>query len=650
MIILYMIHVVIHYKIGFRVYLFVLLLVPYLGFGQLCPPNLDAEFGDFANWQCYGGTVAAGGNTNVISVNSSGPLSNQHLVYSNQVTSVDAYGQFPLSCPNGSGYSIKLGNDEGGKFAERVSYTFNIPANANEYSLLYWYAVVFQNPNHEEYQQPRFMAKVYDESSGEEITCASFTYVGSSGLPGFQQSSVNHEIIFKSWTPVTVNLNGLADHRIKIEFTTSDCTQGGHFGYAYVDVNSSCTQPVKGATYCEGVDAITLQAPFGFKNYAWLTASGQFLSDDQTLNLSPPPADGTKLLVALQPYDGFGCVDTLSTIISQVAQPIANAGPDAFVCENSAVQMGTQQNNAWQYQWIPSTGLSNPTGGITLTKPKASTLYKLAVTDSTGGCTVWDSVLLTILRTPVSDFDVQGTCEDLPTKFINRTVYTGTSPINYEWIPMPGDTIRSSEPIYTFPTAGLYSVQLRAFSQQCPNDISNSVKSILIAEPPTGKRAIINAVLNRPAELSTENKGVAYQWSPASYLNNSQAEKPIFTSSQSTLYEVLVRNSAGCTVKDTVEVRLFKEANIWVPTAFTPNGDGKNDQLRPVLVGVRKFISFKVWNRMGEMVFQTSREGEGWKGCFNGKVQDTANFVWIVEAISVTGERIFKKGNAVLIR
>ncbi len=73
---------------------------------------------------------------------------------------VDPYGGFPVNCPNGSGYSIRLGNNSGGGQAEGISYEFTIPANENSYSLIYHYAVVFQAPNHRENEQPRMEIEV----------------------------------------------------------------------------------------------------------------------------------------------------------------------------------------------------------------------------------------------------------------------------------------------------------------------------------------------------------------------------------------------------------------------------------------------------------------------------------------------------------
>ncbi|MFX9184989.1 hypothetical protein ABTN69_19445, partial [Acinetobacter baumannii] len=91
---------------------------------------------------------------------------------------------------------------------------------------VYWYAVVFQNPGHAPNEQPRFTVEVLDLTTNSQVQCGSFTYVVSANLPGFEESTVGTTIMYKKWTPVTVNLSKLAGHTIQLKFATADCTRG----------------------------------------------------------------------------------------------------------------------------------------------------------------------------------------------------------------------------------------------------------------------------------------------------------------------------------------------------------------------------------------------------------------------------------------
>ncbi|MGI4729922.1 MAG: gliding motility-associated C-terminal domain-containing protein, partial [Janthinobacterium lividum] len=229
---------------------------------------------------------------------------------------LDPYGKFPMTCPNGSLYSLKLGNDGTGAQAERVSYTFTVPNNQT-YSIIYDYAVVFQNPDHAEYEQPKFTARVFDVASSQYVSCGSFEFVASSGLPGFQQAASGGSVFYKPWAPITINLFGYAGKTLRLEFTTNDCTRGGHFGYAYIDVNENCASPITGNTYCAGTSVLKMSAPAGFKEYYWYNYDfSKVLGNSNMLTVSPAPPDGTHYALRIVPYPGLGCEDTLYTTIN----------------------------------------------------------------------------------------------------------------------------------------------------------------------------------------------------------------------------------------------------------------------------------------------------------------------------------------------
>jgi gliding motility-associated-like protein len=98
-------------------------------------------------------------------------------------------------------------------------------------------------------------------------------------------------------------------------------------------------------------------------------------------------------------------------------------------------------------------------------------------------------------------------------------------------------------------------------------------------------------------------------------------------------------------------VTIFKTGpEIFVPKAFTPNGDGLNDIIRPICVGIKQLNYFRVFNRWGQMVYHTSEFGKGWDGTIHGVPQGVANFVYLAQGIDYLGNTIFRKGNVVLIR
>jgi gliding motility-associated-like protein len=148
--------------------------------------------------------------------------------------------------------------------------------------------------------------------------------------------------------------------------------------------------------------------------------------------------------------------------------------------------------------------------------------------------------------------------------------------------------------------------------------------------------------------------GISYIWSPPTGLSNLLISNPIGiydSEIDSVRYKLVVTDQAGCTDSAFVLVKVFKtNPYIFVPSAFTPNGDGLNDIIRPIAVGIKQIKYFSIYNRWGQMVFTTTTNGQGWDGKIAGKPQNSGVFVWMVSAIDYIGKPIFLKGTVTLIR
>jgi gliding motility-associated-like protein len=160
-------------------------------------------------------------------------------------------------------------------------------------------------------------------------------------------------------------------------------------------------------------------------------------------------------------------------------------------------------------------------------------------------------------------------------------------------------------------------------------------------------------VVGEPLQFNASG-GISYQWTPATSLSNSTISNPRAEydgSFDSIRYYLVVKDENGCSDEAQVSVRIFKtNPQIFVPTAFTPNGDGINDVFKPIPVGITTFEYFRVYNRWGQLVFSTSRSGAGWDGRIGGKDQGTGTFVWLVKGTDFTGKLVFAKGTVTLIR
>lgn len=119
-------------------------------------------------------------------------------------------------------------------------------------------------------------------------------------------------------------------------------------------------------------------------------------------------------------------------------------------------------------------------------------------------------------------------------------------------------------------------------------------------------------------------------------------------------YYIKASNNNGCvTIKPvTVTTRqdCLSDGKVFVPTAFTPNNNGKNDLLRPILYAIAELHYFKIYNRWGQLVFETNTIGKGWDGIFKGSAQPSETYSWILECVDKNGDLIKQSGKSLLIR
>jgi len=115
-------------------------------------------------------------------------------------------------------------------------------------------------------------------------------------------------------------------------------------------------------------------------------------------------------------------------------------------------------------------------------------------------------------------------------------------------------------------------------------------------------------------------------------------------------YILNVSNNEGCIGKDTLVIKVYKGPEVYVPNAFTPNNDGHNDLFRLVAPGIKTLYFLKVFNRWGQLVFETSNLKKGWDGRTNGQLQPAGAYVWMLKAEDQDNRSISKKGTLMLIR
>lgn len=141
----------------------------------------------------------------------------------------------------------------------------------------------------------------------------------------------------------------------------------------------------------------------------------------------------------------------------------------------------------------------------------------------------------------------------------------------------------------------------------------------------------------------------SHYWSPDRFLDNANNWDVNSRPNEDITYQLYAINDLGCEALDTLHIRI-KPAELLIPTAFSPNGDGVNDVYRVVKENVSEFL-FQIFNRWGEKVFETTDVEEGWDGVYKDVPQPMDVFTWQVWfKLSGSNQKKFKSGNVTLVR
>ncbi len=242
--------------------------------------------------------------------------------------------------------------------------------------------------------------------------------------------------------------------------------------------------------------------------------------------------------------------------------------------------------------------------------------------------------------------------------FNTTAILNGSGGSIYHWSPsLYLSNPNIANPIVSLPTAGIYSYVLNVENGVgCKSLISDTVKITILPKLQIFAGNDTTISINQQLQLNAieivPSSFVNYIWSPGFGLNSSVIKNPILSLNATGMYTYTVvgSNAIGCNATDAIIVKIFKGPEIYVPTAFTPNGDGTNDIFIPTYVGIKELKFFSVYNRFGQIVYTTKNQNQGWNGLFKGTLQNNEAFVWQVEGIDFDGKTIFRKGTVILAK
>jgi gliding motility-associated-like protein len=387
-------------------------------------------------------------------------------------------------------------------------------------------------------------------------------------------------------------------------------------------------------------DAVTLQAS-GQGVFSWTPTFNMVNANTATPTVNP--TNTTTYTVKL---DEQGCLNTDTVRVRVVTFVTLNEMRDTTICRTDDVQLQIQSDGL-QYQWSPAPQVNNPNIPNPIGISGNTTIY--SVLARIGSCTAQRDIGVTAVPYPVANAGADTTiCYNT-----DAVLHGSHDGLTYAWSPVSSLTNATSlsptahPPLTTRYILTVYDIK------GCPKPGRDTVFVNVLPKirPFAGNDTMV--VVGQPLQLNAEG-GVRYEWQPPTGLTNPSIKNPIGryeAEIDSVRYLVQVFNEAGCVDTDYVKVTVFKtNPYVFVPTGFTPNGDGLNDEVKPVAVGIKTIKYFTIFNRWGQMIFTTTTNGKGWDGSLGGTPQGSNVFVWMVSAVDYLDKPIFLKGTVTLIR
>ena len=394
--------------------------------------------------------------------------------------------------------------------------------------------------------------------------------------------------------------------------------------------------------------------------YEW---TGSNNLDDPTL---PNPTITTNLTTVLTAnISGVNGVDTCfaSMQVMVIVNPLIllRTDPQELVmCEFEPLTLTAQTQTDVNFVWSENPDFSNPfsTEGVTVVNPEGEVTYYVLAFDELG-CR--DSAEVSINAFPINIdlVDEVNLCDEIGNIELAVVNNDGLQNLSYVWSPeaniIGGAVFSNPVEVTVQEDAWIYVNIANQFG--CEILDSTFVNYFNLDALVTDISATPDTLLFGAGQTSqlnvTEDPSFFYEWSPANSLDNTNIPDPIASPDETTVYNVLISNAEGCTTERDIEI-FVKNLDcdypfVFVPSAFSPNGDGDNDEFLVRGVNIEA-MNVVIFNRWGQKVFETSNQSEGWKGTFKGEPLAPDVYGYYLTVKCFNGEENFKKGNVTLLR
>ncbi len=301
------------------------------------------------------------------------------------------------------------------------------------------------------------------------------------------------------------------------------------------------------------------------------------------------------------------------------------------------------------YTWATSDGQTSTSIIPNFSFATSGTKTIQLKTNTQNNCADSISKTITIDDFPTANFTITEACLGKKINIVNSS----TPVSDYSWQSSNGQLSNAVVPDFIFNSVGNYNIKLTVTTaNNCTSDVEKNF-SIQAVQLFTKPAIDTNGVVNQPMQLSITG-ATNYLWSPNSNLQLAIGNSVIFSTATAGIYPLQIEGTTaqGCKGIANIKVNVFAANNyVWIPNAFTPNGDNLNDRLRITCSGLQSLTNFIIYNRYGEAVYtQNTCNAKGWDGTFKGILQPIGAFVYYWTGVDFRGKAVSGKGTVMLVR
>jgi len=373
----------------------------------------------------------------------------------------------------------------------------------------------------------------------------------------------------------------------------------------------------------------------------WVPTAGISLSTSANTNIRPDTTTTYRILVYLASCP----VISDSFTVDVQPNPAVYLGGNKFACQYDTLHLTAHVEPEWygrySYHWTPATYLDDTTARTVIFKPGATTKYIVEV-KTPRGCVGYDSTLITV--SPGDFAVVSADTSVCPNQSIKRIVSGGD---RYRWLPSRyvSDST-SDQPTIMAISNTTYKV-IATSAAGCNDTVSTAITVF-----PNAVISMVDSIQLYPGEsfhVQPLSNCTVFNWFPTTGISNASIIDPVINLGSSTVYTLTGTTIDGCSTTSRVHVDQKSESIFNVPNVFTP-GSGVNNTFRLLKRGMGTLMYFRIYNRWGNLVFETKNVDEAWDGAYQGTPQPLGVYIYEIRAVSSTGATWNKTGNVTLVR